>query len=217
MQGLPVKVKNVSVFANTDPREPLVIEILTGASGTYTIGTLFTNIFYNLDLTDGGKRENPLNVHTQYYATGETESGEKFSTPWMYCLDNSKEPKFGRTQTLAETNSDSDIAMPVVDESYYIKLGALTNITVSQSFTPPLIGQRLLIENGNGNIIATRVGTPHLMGVQVDSGDRVGEFSNGMKHIMISGKTKDGHFFSQAACTVVSNGKPAIFIRQFPN
>lgn len=217
MQGIPVKVKNVTVFLNTDPRQTIVVEILSGASGTYTVGTLFTNIFYNLDLTDGGKRTNPLDVHSQYYATGETESGDKFTTPWMYCLDNSNEPKFGRTQTLTATSSASSMAVPVVNESDYIKLGSLTDITVSQLFPPPAIGQRTLIKNGSGYIIATRIGTPHEMGVQVDSGKRVGQFSPGMKHIIISGKTKDGHTFSQIRCTVVSSGDPAIFIRQFPN
>ena len=214
MQGLPVKVKNVSVFAYTNPEETIVIEILSGASGTYTIGTLFTNIFYNLDLTDGGQRQNPLNVHSRYYAVGETESGDRFSTPWMYCTDNSDQPQFGRTKTFHATSAD--ISSATADESDYIKLGSLTNITVSQLFPPPAIGQHLLIEDGSGYIIATRIGTPHEMGVQVDSGKRAGEFSNGMKHIIISGKTKDGHSFTQTGYTVVSNGDPAIFIKQFP-
>ncbi|WP_298904296.1 hypothetical protein [uncultured Psychroserpens sp.] len=217
MQPLPVKVKNVSVFAYFNPNEPLSEVILTGASGVYSVGTLMTSIFYNLDLTDEGRKENPLNVHSQYYATGETESGDKFTTPWMYCLDNSNQPKFGRTKTLVASSADSHVDEATVNESDYIKLGALTDITVSQLFPPPAIGQRLLIENGSGNIIATRVGTPHEMGVQVDSGRRIGEISSGMKRIIISGKTKDGDRFSQTGYTAVSGGDPAIFIKQFPN
>lgn len=216
MQPIPVKVKNVNVYAYF-PNQPLIEEVITGASGTYSVGTLLTNVFYNLDLTNGGTRKNPLVVHGKYYATGETESGEKFTTPWMYCTNNSDQPEFGRTIQLAASTADtSNVSLPMGDESGFIKLGPLTDITVSQLFPPPAIGQRTLITNGSGYIIATKIGTPHEMGVQVDSGDRLGQIIAGSKRIIITGTTQDGHRFSQIGLTVVSGGQPAIFLKEFP-
>lgn len=217
MVPIPVKVKNVSVFAYIDPRMPLSMLILEGASGTYSVGTLGLSIFYNLDLSNEGTKKNPLSVHGKYYATGETESGEKFTTPWMYCTDNSNQPTFGRTITAgAQADAAADPGVLLANESSFIKLGPLTNITVSQLFPPPAIGQRTLIDNGSGYIIATRYGTPHEMGVQVDSGKRFGELTVGMKRIIITGTTQDGHRFTQSLDTCVSAGDPAIFLKEFP-
>ena len=216
MQPIPVKVKNVNVYEYI-PNQPIVIPVITGASGTYSVGTLLTNVFYNLDLTNGGTRERPLVVHGKYYATGETESGEKFTTPWMYCTNDSNQPEFGRTMKLAASTADaSNVSLPMGDESGFIKLGPLTDITVSQLFPPPAFGQRTLITNGSGYIIATKIGTPHEMGVQVDSGDRLGQIIAGSKRIIITGTTQDGHRFSQIGLTVVSGGQPAIFLKEFP-
>ncbi len=215
--SIPVKVKNVTVYAYIDPREPLTEVVISGASGTYSVGSLGLNIFYNLDLTDGGKRQNPVFVHNRYFATCESEDGTVFTTPWMYCLDNSDQPKFGRTVTAFSPNDDIAQVGPLVsNEDDYIKLSPLTNITVSQLFPPPLIGQRTLIEDGSGYIIATRIGTPHLMGVQVDTGKRVVPLIPGMKNVIITGKTADGHHFSNTGYTVVSAGEPAIFLQEFP-
>lgn len=223
MQPIPVKVKNVSVFAYFNPDMPISEEILTGASGTYSVGTLITSVFYNLDLTKEGKKTNPLNVNGKYYAVGETESGEKFTTPWMFCLDNSNQPKFGRTINLAlEKGEVANAVEPSVGASDYITLSPLKDITVSELFPPPAIGQRTLINDGTGNIIATRVGTPHEMGVEVKTGERFGPIIPGMKNVMITGKVlvKEGrktveHTFSQTGYTVISGGQPAIFLRKF--
>lgn len=215
MQPIPVKVKNVTLYAYFNPLEPLSEVVLSGASGTYSVGTLIMSIFYNLNIDNEGKKENPLNIHGKYFATAETESGEKITTPWMYCLDNSAQPKFGRTITLGQTNEADNAIAPVVDSSVYIKLAPLTDITVSQSFPSPEIGQRILISNGTGNIIATRFGTPHEMGIEVDSGQRFGGIVPGMKNIIISGKTKEGQIYSQTGYTVISGGEPAIFLREF--
>ena len=219
MQGIPVKVRNVNIYAYFNPTEPLEELVIEGATGTYTVGTLTTNIFYNLDLNDDGKRVNPLNVHGRYYATFEYEDSSKpITTVWMFCLDNSDTPRFGRTINLLHSNDADAAATPaVVDESDYIRLTPLHDITVSQLFPPPAIGQRTLIENGTGYIIGTRIGTPHLMGVEVDSGDVVGKFTPGMKRIIISGRNDDGELITRTDLTVISNGKPAIFLRTFPS
>lgn len=216
MQPIPIKVKNVTVYMYINPTEPLSVVILSNASGTYSVGTLGLNSFYNLNLDDKGKETNPLNVHGKYYAVCETQTGETFTTPWMYCLNNSDSPEFGRTiKMVSPTNSNADLAVPVANTSGFITLGALTDITVSQLFTPPAIGQRTLISGGKGNIIATKIGTPHEMGVKVESGERFGTIPVGGKHIIISGKTKSGDTFSQTGYTVISGGEPAIFLKEF--
>jgi hypothetical protein len=214
MQPIPIKVKKVTIYLYINPLEPLSEVILTGGTGTYSVGTLGLNSFYNLNLDSEGKVTNPLNVHGKYYATFETESGSQSTSPWMFCLNNSKKPEFGRTIRMMAADA-ADTGVNVAHESGFITLGALTNITVTQSFPPPAIGVRLLITNGTGNIIATKIGTPHEMGVQVDSGDWTGPISAGSKNIMISGKTKNGETFSQEGYTAISGGKPSIFLKEF--
>lgn len=214
MQSLPIKVKNVTIYAYFNPTEPLSEVVLENASGVYSIGTLGLNSFYNLNLDNEGKKVNPLNIHSKYYATGENENGDKFTTPWMYCLSDSDKPEFGRTISMGSTgNVHPEVSTG--DDSGYIQLGKLTDITVSEQLMPPAIGERIFIRNGSGNIIATKFGTPHEMGVQVDSGERTSVIPVGTRNIMISGKTEKGTTFSQSGMTVISNGKPAIFLHEF--
>lgn len=219
MQPIPVQVHNVTVYAYFNPTEPLTEVILAGASGTYAVGTLLTNIFYNLNLDNEGKQQNPLNLHGKYYATGQYESGEYFTTPWMYCLDNSSTPEFGRTITLgaqtgAVQNEDTQLGVTMDVESGLIPLTKLHNITVSQQFPPPAIGSRLLIENGQGYLVATRTGTPHTMGVLVKNGDVVGPVHVGESNILVSGVTDEGARISRSQCTCVRPPFPAVFLQE---
>jgi|TARA_B110001469_G_scaffold101980_1_gene99878 hypothetical protein len=55
------------------------------------------------------------------------------------------------------------------------------------------------------------------MGVQLDSGDRLNSILTGSKNIIISGKTKNRETFSQTRYAVISDGKPAIFLKEFFN
>jgi|TARA_B110000037_G_C17055967_1_gene479796 hypothetical protein len=214
MQPIPIKVKNVTIYQYFNPIEPLTELVLTGGTGTYSTGTLGLKAFYNLTLDNEGKVTNPLNVHGKYYAVFEAESGHLSTTPWMYCLNNSNHPEFGRTIRMIAADA-TDVGVNVASESGFITLGALTDITVSQLFPPPAIGLRTLITNGAGNTIATKIGTPHEMGVQVDSGDRLDSILTGSKNIIISGKTNNGQTFSQTGYTIISGGKPAIFLKEF--
>lgn len=217
MVPIPVKVKNVTVYAYFNPHEPLSEVIIQGAAGTYSVGTLGLNIFYNLDLTDGGKRENPLNVHGKYVATFETESGSKVTSPWMFCLDNSDQPKFGRTVHFGQPTADMQEVGPLVSSAQdYIKIGPLTDIKAVQILPPPQTTVRPLIADGKGFIIATRTGAPHLMGVQVDSGERLNKLVPGIKGVAISGRTAEGHLFAQHNYTIISGDEPAIFLKTFP-
>jgi hypothetical protein len=217
MQPIPVKVKNVSIYPYLGVSiGPVAEPVLTGASGTYSIGTLGTSVFYNLDLS-GGKSTGELGIHMQYIAQGQYEDGSPFISVWMYCLDNSSKPRFGRTVYM-----QSEMSAPGVENSPgalsvppYIALAALTEVTVSQLFPAPAIGQTTLIKNAKGNIIATKTGTPHEMGVEVSGGKRVGALHNGMSRIIISGKTKDGHMYTTSGLTCVNSADPAVFFKLF--
>lgn len=217
MQAIPVKVKNVSVYPYVDWNGggvgPVILPVIEGASGTYAVGTLIMSAFYNLDL-DSGNQSSQLVVHQRYVAMGETEDGAPFTTPWMYCTNTSNQPQFGRTIRMNQQDSET-ISIDGAVLPAYITLGPLADITVSQLFPPPAIGELMLIENGSGNIIATKTGTPHEMGVEVVGGERVGTLRVGMKNIMITGKNKEGKTFTMGNLTCLSPNEPALFLQEF--
>ena len=214
MQPIPVKVKNVNVYPYVEWHGggvgPVILPVIEGASGTYAVGTLITSVFYNLDLNVTEKPK--LGIHQQYVAMGETEDGTPFTTPWLYCTNAGIQPEFGRTITLNQQNAE---AVGVGNVPPYITLGPLTDITVSQLFPPPVIGQILLIENGSGNVIATRTGTPHEMGVEVKSGKRFGNLRAGAKNIIITAKNTEGKTVTLGNLTCLDPNEPTIFLRQF--
>ena len=214
MQPIPVKVKNVNVYPYVEWHGggvgPVILPVIENASGTYVVGTLIMSVFYNLDLNVTEKPK--LGIHQRYVATGETEDGTPFSTPWMYCTNASNQPEFGRTITLNQQDSEAINGGFVPP---YITLGPLTDITVSQLFPPPAIGQILLIENGSGNVIATRTGTPHEMGIEVKGGKRFGNLRAGAKNIIITGKNSEGKTVTTGNLTCLDVNEPAIFLRQF--
>lgn len=217
MQPIPVKVKNVSIYPYLGVSiGPVVEPVLTGASGTYSVGTLGMSVFYNLDLS-GGKATGEIGIHKQYIAQGQYDDGSPFISVWMYCLDNGSKPRFGRTVYLQNEMSapGAETSPGALSVPPYIVLAPLTEVTVSQLFPPPAIGQITLIEKAKGNIIATKVGTPHEMGVEVTGGKRTGKLHNGMGRIIISGKTKEGHMYTAESLTCVSAADTAVFFKLF--
>lgn len=213
MQAIPVKVKNVKVYPYIDWNGggigPVILPVIEGASGTYAVGTLGRSVFYNLDLAP---EKSSIGIHQRYLATGETEDGTPFTTPWMYSTSTTGDIEFGRTITIGVRESE---AINVGSIPPYIVLGPLTNITVTQILPAPAIGERILIENGSGNIIATRTGTPHEMGVDVIEGNRLGRLRAGLKNIMITGKNKDGQTVTIGHLTCLDPNEPALFLQQF--
>jgi hypothetical protein len=217
MQAIPVKVKNVNVYPYVDWNGggvgPVILPVIEGAAGTYAVGTLLMSVFYNLNL-DSQSQKPKLGIHQRYVATGETEDGTPFTTPWMYCTNDSSQPEFGRTITINKEDSE---AINTGSLPEYITLGPLTDVTVSLLFPPPAIGQILLIENGSGNVIATRTGTPHEMGIEVTQGNRLSTLKAGMKNMIISGKNKDGKTVTMGNLTCLNPNEPAVFLHQFGN
>lgn len=219
MQPVPQKVKNVSVYPYINwPHGggvgPELLPVIIGASGTYAIGTLTTNIFYNLNLTDAVANP-PLQVHGKYWAIGEYENGGSFRTPMMLCLEAGVNPEFGQTVSMLKPGVDvaepTDLSVPP-----YVKLTQLNNVTVTYIAPAPIILQETLISDATGYIIATKVGTPHLMGVQVDGGNRSANLKLGLKDIIVTGTTPDGQRITRIGLTCVGAGDPAIFLQTFP-
>ncbi len=215
MQAIPVKVKNVNIYPYIDWHGggvgPVILPVIEGATGTYAVGTLIKSVFYNLDLNQLSTAPK-LGVHQRYVAMGETEDGTPFTTPWMYSTNSSAEPEFGRTITLGKPQSETINAAVLPP---YIILGPLTDITVSQLFPSPAIGERVLIQGGSGNVIATRTGTPHETGVEVTSGKHTGKLVAGARGIIITGKNKDGKTVTFGNLTCLNPNEPAIFLHQF--
>lgn len=213
MQAIPVKVKNVSVYPYTEWNGggigPVILPVIEGASGTYGVGTLGRSVFYNLNLEP---EKSSIGIHQRYLATGESEDGTFFTTPWMYSTDISDDLEFGRTITRGSRDSE---AIHVESVPPYIVLGPLTDITVTQIFPAPVIGERVIIESGSGNIIATKTGTPHELGIEVITGKRLGRLIPGFSDYMITGKNKEGETVTIGRLTCLDPNDPALFLHQF--
>lgn len=234
MQPIPIAVKNVNVYPYipVGPIGPAVQAVIEDAEGTYSVGTLITQVFYNLDL-HGGERKDRLQVNGTYYAVATNEQNQTFQTHWMYCLSASEKPTFGLTQNSLQGVGGDDTHLhlhlggarataeaapmgPVVQNSY-ITIAELEEVNVSQSFPPPAIGQIELISGAKGQLIATRTGTPHLTGFRVEGGDRTGHLYAGMKDITVSGRRVDnGEVVGLQNLSCVVPGDPAIFLQSFP-
>ena len=211
MQPIPTPVTDVAIYPYIGV--PIVVEpVITGASGTYSVGTLLTSIFYNLDI-HGGTAHGALTVGAKYYAIAKTEDGKTFQTHWMYCLTAGDTPTFGLTQNLLKPEQAEPSAGL---DSHYIDLGAVKNVTVSQMFKPPAIGSVVLIDNGTGELIATRTGTPHLMGFSVKN--TAGSLLHvGMTRITITAElVSNGQRVTYSNLVCVDAGDPAIFLQDFP-
>ncbi len=230
MQPIPVPVTNVTVWPSIDwPGHagigPVVPPVIENAHGTYAVGTLAMDIFYNLNL-DAVQPRYPLKAGAKYHASVTTADGKTLETPWMYCLNAGSNPKFGRTShaldsaagTATGTASPADAdSTRVCQATDLIQLGALEDVTVAQQFQPPAIGTIVLVSGATGELVATRTGTPHLMGFTVNGGERLSHVRVGASRISISGKRVDnGDLVSYSSLTCRSNGDPALFLQTFP-
>ncbi|GJM09364.1 MAG: hypothetical protein DHS20C11_16400 [Lysobacteraceae bacterium] len=214
MQPIPVPISDVSVYPYIPDAPIEVPPVLTGASGTYSVGTLTTNIFYNMSLS-GGDEKTPLSVGHTYYAVAKSKDGQSFQTHWMRCLTAGDAPTFGLTVNMLKPE-ESSVAVGSEDGPY-IYLGELKDVNVSQPFRPPAIGSLSLISNAKGEWIGTRIGTPHLMGIQAENSSPSSLLHVGMDRINASGtRVSDGQLISYSNLVCVDAGNPAVFLQKFP-
>ncbi|MCD4502130.1 hypothetical protein [Chromobacterium vaccinii] len=217
MAPFPTPVTQVRVYPYIPDAPIIVPPVFTGGAGTYSVGTLTTNIFYNLDLTSGETENGGPHAGNKYYAVCKDASGKEFTTPWMTCLKAGPQPQFGRTthlghpvqQTGADSGSDAAVASP--DIVYQIHL---SDVAVN-AYVPPTEPLLIpLIEGGKG--IATFAGL--LPGgswsVSVAGGERVNPLHPGMTATISGINVATGKPFHIPAVFITKEaGDPAVFVQ----
>ena len=222
MQGIPVPVTDVTVWPHYDwpahgGRGPVVLPVIENASGTYTVSTLVTDVFYNLEL-DPTKPSEPLHAGGMYTASF-TANGKQLSTPWMYCTSADEAAEFGRTVHVVGSPSEASASVQEgVDGQHLLDLAPLKDITVSQPFKPPAVGSRLILEAERGELVATTIGAPHLMGIAIDTdGVNPSRLQLGMGGLLVTAaNATTGKLESMANLTCRQVGGTAILLQSFP-
>jgi hypothetical protein len=218
MFTIPQKVKNVSVYPYIDVigHGPQVEPVLANGVGTYTFSSFGTCLYLGLDLSSADHKSQ-LFVHDKYYAVCERESdGSTFTTNFMFCSQKGSTPEFSLNKCLGKPDGPGDDMVENISVPAFNVLTPLTNVTVSQLLPGPVIGQTTLISGASGHIIATQVGAPHLMGVEVQGGMRSDQLRLGMGRIIITGLLPNGRTHTVANYTCASIADPAIFFMTFP-
>ncbi len=226
MPQFPLKLTNVSVFPYFIwPKDggigPVMMPLLTGGEGEYEIKILGGNFYYNAEVWGGKLHPDAgrIVLHGKYIITGIDKDNKRVDLPWEFCTEAGNDKfNFGRTISLGKqaNSSDTDAGTEPLTLSVprYGILGSLTDINASifGDLDPLVIP---LIENGKGNVIYTKVGTPHLMGIRVDSGTIVNKLRQGMSNITISGKTADGKLYSVTHQMCYTTEFPVIFFSKW--
>ncbi|WP_146131780.1 hypothetical protein [Chromobacterium amazonense] len=215
MTPIPSPVTQVRVYPYIPDASIIVPPVFTGGAGTYSVGTLTTNIFYNLDLNSGEAIHSGPHAGNHYYAVCKDSSGNDFTTPWMTCLKGGPQPQFGRTIHLlhaahgpaTDTNSNQTVSNPDIVHQIH-----LSDISVNAyvSATEPLMIP--LIEGGQG--IATFAGLlpGATWSVSVTGGERVNPLHVGMSVTISGSNVSTGKPLHIPAVLVTKEiGDPAIF------
>ncbi|MEX1368721.1 MAG: hypothetical protein AB1Z98_36675 [Nannocystaceae bacterium] len=71
--------------------------VFVDGTGTYSVGTLTTHIFYNLDLDSGTAQHGGVHAGNKCYAIAQGPDGKTIDTPWMACTRGGDAPQLGRT------------------------------------------------------------------------------------------------------------------------
>lgn len=211
MIPIPVPVTQVSIYPYI-PQAPIrVLPVLVNGAGTYSVGTLTTNIFYNLDLTSGTQENGGVHAGLKYYAVFKDANGNETTTTWMTCLQGGPAPRFGRTiSMLGNTSNDGgNDASP--DIAYQIHLSGI-DVDMAVPPTEPLLVP--LIRDGNG--IATFAGLlpGGTWSVAVSGGDRTNPLRNGMRVTVRGINIATGTPFAIPGTLITSDaGDPAEFVQ----
>ncbi|POZ60622.1 hypothetical protein [Chromobacterium alticapitis] len=211
MTPIPSPVKNVRVYPYI-PDAPIIVQpVFVSGAGTYSVGTLGTNVFYNLNLTSGEAQNGGVHAGAKYYAIGQDQEGKEFTTTWLTCTQGGNQPQFGRTvhfgphKVGAQAENHANLAYSV----------HLSDVAVNV-FVPPFEPLAIpLIENGKG--IATFAGL--LPGgswtVSVTDGTRVNPLQDGTVVTISATNVATGKPFHIPATFVTrDSGEPAVFVER---
>lgn len=213
MIPIPVPVTQVSIYPYI-PQAPIrVLPVLVNGAGTYSVGTLTTNIFYNLDLTSGTQENGGVHAGLKYYAMFKDANGNETTTTWMTCLQGGPTPRFGRTVSMLGPHSheaEADVAAHA-DIAYQIHLKEI-DVDMAIPPTEPLIVP--LIRGGTG--IATFAGLlpGGTWSVAVSGGERSNPLRNGMR-VTVRGTNiaTDKPFAIPGVLVTTDAGDPAEFVQ----
>ncbi|BDD06355.1 hypothetical protein [Aureibacter tunicatorum] len=211
MQPIPQKVHNVSVYVYI-PYAPIEVPP-SGIDGVgeYSVGTLMTQVFYNLNLSS--LNDSKVEKGMMYYAVCTLENGSTFTTPPMYCLEAGDAPKFGLTKDLLKEGHGQPYSIEGNATPYNI-LADLEQVEVSYALSAPQIGTVELISNATGKLIATKIGTPHLMGFMIDGSNP--NLYPGLDNLSVCGidvKTEKKICHGNLKCVDASN--PVVLLQNF--
>ena len=213
MTPIPQPITNVTVYPYiTAPIE--LMPVIENATGTYSVGTLTTHVYYNMDL-HGGDRTGKLEKGGAYFAEATDAAGNRFRTHWMHCTDAGDSPTFGLTQNLLHPQQTAP-NFPIGDGPY-IHIEELVDFTTMINFKPPAIGEMEINLGKAGWLIGTRTGTPHVNGFLIENPTLPNFYAVGSRNISISAQSKkSGKTVSYDNLTLVSaNSKEAVFLQQF--
>lgn len=222
MDHSKLKVTDVDIcpYIDWDPRwgiGPVVLPVVTGGHGTYVIDASGVGVGYELDIT-GGTIEHPpigkLMVGGTYVARMTDEDGNPVSSPPITCTS---EDALGQTFAAFQVTNGTGpaVAAESVDAGDLIILEPLTDMGGIMSDEPGELVMSLFT-NGTGNVVATRAGTPHLMGVRVDQAEWTNRVGVGTHQITVSGRRRDGKPVVYTNLTVVATEPDTIFLQHFP-
>ncbi|MEL6716078.1 MAG: hypothetical protein AAFP86_20015 [Planctomycetota bacterium] len=231
MQGLPKPVTDVTVWPEVHMPPhlgigPVVPPVIEHGRGTYTVGTLFLDVFYNLDLTQLDLRY-PLHAGARYVAQATAEDGSVFRSPALICLNDGPRPRFGRTSgpglersgAAASTSAavPQTVASHDVGPGDLIQLAALKDVSITYTLPRPAIGTVEYASGCPGELVAARTGTPHLTGFTVQVGGRGLAVAVGSTGYSVTGRRVDnGDFVSLGNLTCRASGTNPVFLQSFP-
>ncbi|MGR2679243.1 hypothetical protein [Chromobacterium haemolyticum] len=211
MAPFPTKVSQVRIYPYIPNSLIVVPAVFTGGAGTYSVGTLGRNVFYNLDLTSGEPQHGGVHSGNRYYAICTNPEGSEFTTMWLTCLQGGETPRFGRTITHGrprpQVRDDADLHE---DIAYQIHLN---DVSVSAYIPPNEPLSIPLIENGKG--IATFAGLlpGGTWSVTVAGGERPNHLQEGMTVTIAGTNVATGKpFHIPAVFETKETGDPAEFV-----
>lgn len=217
-----IKVTDVDIYPyfHWDPHwgiGPVILPVVTRAHGTYVVDPSGVGVSFMLDITGGTIEDPPIGklvVGGAYVAKMTGADGKAIVSPTLTCTG---EDPVGQTFAgfQATTGTGPAVAPQTADASDLIVLEPLTDMGGTMSDEPGELVMELF-KNGTGNVVATRVGTPHLMGVRVEHADWGNPVAVGAHQITVAGRKSDGERVVFTNLTVVATEPDAVFLQHFP-
>jgi len=198
MQPIPTPVTNVTIcLYDGDAIAEMVVWI--DGDGTYSVGTLTTDVFYNLNITSGEAVNAGPQKKQRYYATYTDAKGQKGRTPWLYCLTSGNKPTFGRTEGLRSDDEavSSDIAYRI----------PLKNVTVRASVPKVEPLELIYLTDSEGEAMFEGMLPEGQWSVVLKGGKVVNPLTVGDEVVITSNNSGDAYTVpTTLRCTAVEDG-----------